>query len=162
METPTPFFNAIKHDIGKPDSVAGGLLLQAGWELYQKIFSNHLTPKIHGQCFRAMVLLDKFISVGLSNSKQKHFKQWVVSSKGGLGDTATPKNLVKGFATFSGPQWILHERIIEPYNSTMRNRAKGSETKLGEVTLKQARQSGMSEYGEDIFRHPEEEKLPKK
>ena len=44
----------------------------------------------------------------------------------------------------------------------MRNRAKGSETKLGEVTLKQALQSGMSEYGEDIFRHPEEEKLSKK
>ncbi len=161
MKTPTPFFNAILHDIKEPDSVAGGLLLQAGWELYQKIFPNHLTPKIHGQCFRTMVLLDKFISVGLSNSKQKHFKQWVVSSKGGLSDTATPENLVRGRGSFNGPQWILHEKIIKPYNSIMRNRAKGSETKLGEVTLKQARQSGMSEYGEDIFRHPEEEKLKK-
>ena len=80
METPTPFFNAILHDIKEPDSVAGGLLLQAGWELYQKIFSNHLTPKIHGQCFRTMVLLDKFISVGLSNSKQKHFESSILPS----------------------------------------------------------------------------------
>tara|TARA_Y100001951_G_C11290829_1_gene272040 strand:+ start:164 stop:1216 length:1053 start_codon:yes stop_codon:yes gene_type:complete len=161
MKTPTPFFHTILNDIGDPETATGFLIVQGGWDLYKKVFSNHLDCKVHGMCFRAMVLLDKFISVGLSNSKQKHFKEWVVADNGGLGDTASPENFVRGFATFSGPQWILHKRVIEPYNELMRTRRKGSETKLGPETLKQARQNGLAEYGEDIFRHPEEEKFPK-
>jgi hypothetical protein len=111
LYTPNPFFYTVLEDLNKDLSKINRAL--GGLNLYKKIYG---ATKFHGQCFRTMVLLKDFMDRGLTNSRQKKFKEWIINQEGGLKTVFSPHELIKNFGAFAGPRYILHDRIIESYN----------------------------------------------
>ena len=132
LYTPNPFFYTILHDL--QDNGFGINQAQAGLALYKKIYD---PSKIHGQCFRTMVLLEDFMQNGLADKRQEKFKEWVLADIGGLRQAYKDTTLVSGFGGFNGNRQILHEHIIYRYNEDMINTNFRGLT-LGPKTLAQA------------------------
>ena len=133
--TPNPLFYTILQDLSDNEGIAFNQA-QSALTLYKKIYQ---PTKIQGQVFRTMVLLKDFMDNGLSNSKQKAFKKWVIDQEAGLKLSFNERDLVRGRATFTGPRYILHDHIIDAYNKYCKNLIDHSESlTIGKTILKQA------------------------
>ena len=149
----THFYYCVKDDY--PVNEDGTLSLVEGYAFWKSIYgyadNNGLVSVvpakfIHGTAFRAICFLKEFIDEGLSNGKQKKFREWCQKR---IPFIWTQAKLVKGFGSFASPRWILY-RIIDKYNEEISVSGTGAQT-LGPVTLVDAAKVN------DAFAHPDED-----
>lgn len=150
----THFYYCVKDDYTVDED--GTLSLVEGYEFWKSIYGYagnndiiDIIPAkfIHGTAFRAICFLREFIEEGLSNGKQRKFREWCQKR---IPYIWTQANLVKGFTSFASPRWILH-RIIDKYNEEISIAGPGAQT-LGPVTLVDAAKVNTD------FAHPDEDK----
>ena len=92
--------------------------ISSGYDFWKEIYGD--TPggvKVHGNAFRAICFLRRFIDEGLTNGMQEKFETWC---KDELAKQFSQEKLVKGFGTFDSPRWTLY-RIIDKYNDMVTN-----------------------------------------
>lgn len=149
----THFYYCVKDDYTVDED--GTLSLVEGHEFWKSIYGYagdngvvSVVPAkfIHGTAFRAICFLKEFIEEGLSNGKQKKFREWCQKR---IPFIWTQAKLVKGFGSFASPRWILY-RIIDKYNEEISVAGSGAQT-LGPVTLVDAAKVN------DAFAHPDED-----
>jgi hypothetical protein len=149
----THFYYCVKDDY--PVDEDGTLSIVEGYALWKSIYGDDkgngvvdvsAAKFLHGTAFRAVCFLKEFIEEGLSNGKQKKFREWCIQR---IPFIWTQAKLVKGFGSFAAPRWILY-RIIDKYNEEISVSGTGAQT-LGPVTLLDAAKVNAS------FAHPDED-----
>jgi hypothetical protein len=149
----THFYYAVKDDY--PQNETGTTLLSDGYDFWKSIYGREHESGVikvasanfvHGTAFRSLCFVKKFIDEGLSNGKQKKFREWCITRIPFIWSQA---KLVKGFNSFSGRRWILY-RIIDKYNDEISRGGPGAQT-LGPVTLVDAFKVNA------LFAHPDED-----
>jgi len=141
LKTPNPFFRCVLQDLetkkfdGKKNAeyLKGTYCyywMKAALTQYNTTFPNDTV--IHGQVLRTLLLAIRFAEEGLTNGTQRKFKEFLNEF---LLWSFNSTNLVKNQGGFSGPAYILHDRIIDSYNRREANMiGKGAQT-IGPETL---------------------------
>ena len=101
---------------------------------------------IHGQVLRTMLLVVMFAELGLTNGRQKKFIDFLNTK---FFEHYNSHALIKNQGGFSGPKYILHDRIISVYNKVMTNQVGQGAMTIGPETKIQAVQVNT------VFQHPD-------
>jgi|TARA_R110000765_G_scaffold307887_1_gene401610 hypothetical protein len=150
LKVPNPFFRCVLSDLEtntmkKQDTL---LWMQKALKQYKNTYFCDQNPDtfIHGQVLRTFLLVTMFAELGLTNGKQKKFKKFLDYK---LLENYNSSALIKNHGGFAGPRYILHDRIIDTYNTIQKNTiGKGAMT-IGPETLLQAINV------DEIFIHPD-------
>ena len=149
LYTPNPFFYMMLNDLeGNTKNTSKA---KSALDLYKTIYPKSKEKKskhIHGQVLRTMLLIYEFSENGLTNGRQTKFKEYISGTK--LAETYSPEKLVKNFGGFSGPKYVLHERVIYAYNNYVTANAGSGAQTISDKTLETAKQLDKK------FAHPEE------
>ena len=147
------FYYALTSDYEKFGGIGNAFVtekISSGYDLWTDIYGE--TPsgaKIHGNAFRAICFLRRFIDEGLTNGKQEKFESWCREE---LAKQFSQEKLIKGFGTFDSPRWTLY-RILDKYNDVMTNQfGKGAPTIKGKTLIQAIEISS-----EPKFKHPDED-----
>ena len=87
-----------------------------------------------------------FAELGLTNGRQKKFKKFLDSE---LLKSYNSSALIKNHGGFAGPRYILHDRIIDNYNTIQKNTVGSGAQTIETKTLAQAVKV------DKIFNHPD-------
>lgn len=145
-----------------PQSAAGLMQIQGGYELWKKIYGKKDTTKkllnLNGTAFRSICFIDRFISEGLTGKKAEKFYEWCVTE---LAKQFNQKKLVETSSSFDAPRWALY-KVIFKYNEMITNEfgSEGACWIIGPETLSSAiKNSGRDGKGEGRFMHPDEDTM---
>ena len=153
LKVPNPFFRCVLSDL-ETDAMKNQdttLWMQKALKQYEKTYFRGQNPDtfIHGQVLRTFLLVTMFAELGLTNGRQKKFKEFLDFE---FLKSYNSSALVKNHGGFAGPRYILHDRIIDTYNTIQKNTiGKGAMT-IGPETLLQAINVN------EIFQHPDLER----
>ena len=156
LKVPNPFFRCVLSDLEtdamkKQDTL---LWMQKALKQYKNTYFTGQNPDtfIHGQVLRTFLLVTMFAELGLTNGRQKKFKEFLDFE---FLKSYNSSALVKNHGGFAGPRYILHDRIIDTYNTIQTNTiGKGAMT-IGKETFKEAINVNK------IFQHPDKDTVLK-
>ena len=157
LKVPNPFFRCVLTDLEtkhmkKEDAT---LWMRKALKQYEKTYFRGQNPDtfIHGQVLRTFLLVTMFAELGLTNGRQKKFKDFLDVE---LLKQFNSSSLIKNHGGFTGPRYILHDRIINTYNTIQTNIiGTGAQTIL-KGTL------AVAVDVNDIFQHPDKDDVEKK
>jgi hypothetical protein len=137
LKTPNPFFRCVLQDLEmkkfKTEAAQSHYTyfwMRAALKQYTITFPKDTV--IHGQVLRTLLLAIMFAEEGLTNGTQRKFKKFLNES---LLRYYNSTNLIKNYGGFSGPSYILHDRIINSYNTMEGNLVGQGAQTIGPETL---------------------------
>ena len=147
LKVPNPFFRCVLTDLETKDMKKEDTLLWMQKALKQYSSTYPKDSCVHGQVLRTLLLVVMFAELGLTNGRQKKFKKFLDYD---LNDHHYNSSaLIKNHGGFSGPRYILHDRIIAAYNKVQTNTVGKGAMTIGPETLSQAITVN------EIFKHPD-------
>lgn len=103
-------FSQFYYTIDADYAVGTELRLLTAHKFFEAIYGNN--DCVQGVAFRGVCFIHRFISEGLTNGRQEHFRNFCLNE---LNGKFSQKELVKGVNGFDAPRWILH-KVIDEYN----------------------------------------------
>ena len=152
LKVPNPFFRCVLTDL-ETDTMKNQdtlLWMQKALKQYISTYFTGQNPDtfIHGQVLRTFLLVIMFAELGLTNGRQKKFKKFLDFK---LLESYNSSALIKNQGGFTGPRYILHDRIIETYNTVQTNTVGSGALTIGPETLAQAVKVNK------VFNHPDKD-----
>ena len=150
LKVPNPFFRCVLTDLETDEMKKQDTLfwMRKALKQYTKTYmsSGNKDAFIHGQVLRTMLLVVMFAELGLTNGRQKKFIDFLNTE---FFKHYNSHALIKNQGGFSGPKYILHDRIISVYNKVMTNQVGQGAMTIGPETKMQAVQVNT------VFQHPD-------
>ena len=148
LKVPNPFFRCVLIDLETKSMQKQDTLLWMQKALKQFNVTYPKDSCVHGQVLRTLLLVVMFAELGLTNGRQKKFKKFLDYD---LNDHHyNSSDLIKNQGGFTGPRYILHDRIIPAYNKVQTNIVGSGAMTIGTETLAQAVRVN------EIFKHPDD------